>query len=401
MQIYTVGEVTTYARGLLDSNERLSDLWVKGEISNLYRSQADHLYFTIKDAEGQLKCVLFKSEKPVIKLENGMAVIIHGRLSIYELRGDLQVYVDLVQPEGVGVLHLAFQQLKDKLEKEGLFDESRKRPLPSYPKHIGVITSPVSAAYRDIANIISRRYPLVEIVLAPTLVQGDEAAPGIVRAIGELNDLEEIDVIILARGGGSIEDLWSFNEEDVARAIYASSIPIVTGVGHETDYTIADYVADMRAPTPSAAAEISVPDRSELKERVQSYNESIVSAIEECLSQKRGKLQYAFDRMKAPDLGRSRQRIDDIFRATSKQMTSSVILMRSHHNAYTSQLNSLNPLGTLKRGYAIIQKTSNGKIVSRTGDVRSGEGLALQVSDGQINGKVTGKSGDGHQGTLI
>ena len=401
MQIYTVGEVTTYARELLDSNERLSDLWVKGEISNLYRSQADHLYFTIKDTEGQLKCVLFKSEKPAIALENGMAVIVHGRLSIYELRGDLQVYVDLVQPEGVGVLHLAFQQLKDKLQKEGLFDEARKRSLPAYPKRIGVVTSPTSAAYRDIANIITRRYPLVEIALAPTLVQGDAAAPGIVQAIGELNDIEYIDLIILARGGGSLEDLWAFNEEVVARAIYASRIPIVTGVGHETDYTIADYVADMRAPTPSAAAEIAVPDRSELKERIQSYRDSIISATEECLKQKCERLQYAFDRMKAPDLSRPRQRIDDIFRSTSKYMSGSVTLIRSQLNTYTSQLNSLNPLGTLNRGYAIIQKSSTGKIVSRTGDVRSGEGLVLQVSDGQIKGKVTGRSGDGHQGTLI
>ena len=401
MQIYTVGQVTTYARERLDSDERLSDLWVKGEISNLYRSQANHLYFTIKDADGQLKCVLFKSEKPSITLENGMAVIIHGRLSIYELRGDLQVYVDLVQPEGIGVLHLAFQQLKDKLEKEGLFDEARKRPLPSYPKRIGVVTSPTSAAYRDIVNIISRRYPLVEIVLAPTLVQGDEAAPGIVKAIGELNNIEEIDLIIMARGGGSIEDLWAFNEETVARAIYASRIPIVSGVGHETDYTIADYVADIRAPTPSAAAEITVPDRLELKDRIQSLNDIIVSATMECLSQKRDKLQYTFDRMKAPDLSRPRQRIDDIFRATSKHMAGSVTLMRSQLNANITQMNSLNPLGTLKRGYAIIQKASSGKIVSLTGDVRSGEGLVMQVSDGQIKGKVTGKSGDGHQGTLI
>jgi len=401
MQIYTVGQVTTYARERLDSDERLSDLWIKGEISNLYRSQADHLYFTVKDADGQLKCVLFKTEKPVISLENGMAVIVHGRLSIYELRGDLQVYVDLVQPEGVGVLHLAFQQLKDKLGKEGLFDEARKRPLPSYPKRIGVVTSPSSAAYRDIVNIINRRYPLVAIVLAPTLVQGDEAAPGIVRAVSELNDIAEIDLIVLARGGGSLEDLWAFNEEVVARTVYASRIPIITGVGHETDFTIADYVADIRASTPSAAAEIAVPDRLELKEHVQSYNYNIVSATNECLRQKRERLQYVIGKIKAPDLSRVRQRIDDISRSASKQMTGSVTLTRSQLSAYTSQLNSLNPLGTLDRGYAIIQKSSTGKIVSHTGDVRGGEGLILQVSDGQIKGKVTGKSGDGHQGALI
>jgi len=401
MQIYTVGQVTTYARDLLDSNERLSDLWIKGEVSNLYRSQADHLYFTIKDAEGQLKCVLFKSEKPSITMENGMAVVVHGHLSIYELRGDLQVYVDLVQPEGVGVLHLAFQQLKDKLEKEGLFDEARKRPFHTYPKRIGVVTSPTSAAYRDIVNIISRRYPLVEIVLAPTLVQGDEAAPGIVKAINDLNDIEEIDLIILARGGGSLEDLWAFNEEAVARSAYGSRIPILTGVGHETDFTIADYVADMRAPTPSAAAEIAVPDRSELKERIQYLKNAIKSTAVESFEQKGGRLQYAFDRIKAPDLSRHRQRIDDIFRTTSKDMTGTITLKRSYINSYSSQLNSLNPMGTMRRGYAIIQKSSTGKIVSRTSEVRSGERLLIQVSDGQIKGKVTGKSGDGQQGTLI
>jgi exodeoxyribonuclease VII large subunit len=401
MQIYTVGQVTTYARDLLDSNERLSDLWIKGEISNLYRSQAGHLYFTIKDAEGQLKCVLFKSEKPALTLENGMAVIVHGRLSIYELRGDLQVYVDLVQPEGVGVLHLAFEQLKNKLEKEGLFDKARKRPLPSFPKRIGVVTSPTSAAYRDIENIISRRYPLTTVILAPTLVQGDEAAPGIVRAIGELSDMEGIDLIIVARGGGSLEDLWAFNEEVVARTIYASRIPIISGVGHETDFTIADYVADMRAPTPSAAAEIAVPDRSELKKRIQFLRHAIESATTEGLEQRHDKLQYAFGKIKAPDLSRHRQRIDDIFRTTSRQAAGAITLMRSQLNSYSSQLSSLNPLGTLRRGYAIIQKAPAGKIITRTNDVRTGDRIVMQLSDGHIKGKVTGNNSDGQQGTLI
>ncbi|MFC1906088.1 exodeoxyribonuclease VII large subunit [Chloroflexota bacterium] len=401
MQIYSVGQVTTYARERLDSDERLNDLWVKGETSNLYRSQADHLYFTIKDAEGQLKCVLFKSEKPSATLENGMAVIIHGRLSIYEPRGDLQVYVDLVQPEGVGVLHLAFQQLKDKLEKEGLFDVSRKRPLPCYPRRIGVVTSPTSAAYSDVVNIIGRRYPLVEIILAPTLVQGDLAASGVVQAISDLNRTVSIDLIILVRGGGSLEDLWAFNEEPVARAIYTSRIPIITGIGHETDFSIADYVADMRAPTPSAAAEISVPDRLDIKERIQSYSNTILSTVEEDLEQKRERSLRMFDRIKSPDLDRHLQRIDDIFRSTSKHVAGSFLLMRSQLAGYNAQLSSLDPLGTLNRGYAIVQKSSSGKIVSRSDDVRSGEALLIQVSNGQIKGKVTGRSGDGHQGSLI
>ena len=242
---------------------------------------------------------------------------------------------------------------------------------------------------------------MVEIILAPTLVQGDEAPPGIVQAISQLNDIEEIDLIILARGGGSLEDLWAFNEEAVARAIYASRTPVVTGIGHETDFTIADYVADMRAPTPSAAAEISVPDSQELKERIQSYKNAILSMIEENIGQKSEKIQYISDRIKSPDLSRHRQRIDDIFNTTSKHMMAGVTLMRSQLSGYIAQLGSLDPLGTLNRGYAIIQKSSSGKIVNRTGDVRAGEGIVTQVSNGQIKGKVTGKSGDGHQGSLI
>ena len=400
MQIYGVGEVTSYARELLESNERLSDLWVKGEISNMYKSQADHLYFTVKDGSGQLKCVMFKSERPSIELKNGMAVIVHGRLSLYELKGDLQIYVDLIQPEGVGELHLAFEQLKGKLEKEGLFDESRKRQLPAYPRRIGVVTSPVSAAYRDVVNIITRRYPLAELIVAPTMVQGDKAAPGIVNALSELNGSDDIDVIIMARGGGSLEDLWAFNEEIVARAVYSSNVPIISGVGHETDSTITDYVADKRAPTPSAAAEIAVPDIVEIKERINSYTNTILNLAQDGLTQRRERLKYVYEGVKAPDLSRSRQRIDDLLDMTGRQVRSSVALIRSELSASTSQLKSLDPMGTLKRGYAIVQKAS-GKIVTRTGDVRGGEALILQVSDGQIKGKVTGKRSDGHQGTLI
>ncbi len=401
MQIYTVAEVTTYVRRLLDGDDRLSDIWVKGELSNVYKSQADHTYFTIKDSGGQLKCVLFKGSKPDISIEDGMAVIVHGRLSVYELRGDMQIYVDLIQPEGVGELHLAFRHLKDKLEKEGLFGQSRKRPLPSFPKRIGLVTSPVSAAYRDIVNITGRRYPLVELVVAPTLVQGDEAAPGIVRAIAELNDTEAIDLIILARGGGSLEDLWAFNEEIVARAIYASDIPILSGVGHETDYTIADYVADMRAPTPSAAAEIAVPDIAELKERIFSYRNTAFSTTRDFIVQQRQKLDYALKRLKPVDTDRQRQRIDDLLMMTKKHIESYMTLNRSNLNVYTSQIHSLDPLGTIKRGYALIQLPATGAVVSRTNQVEKGDNLIMQVSNGQIKGKVTGKSDDGYQGTLI
>lgn len=401
MQIYTVAEVTTYVRRLLDSDSRLSDIWIKGEVSNLYKSQADHMYFTIKDADGQLKCVQFKGEKQDIAIENGMAVVLHGRLSVYESRGDMQVYVDLIQPEGVGELYLAFRQLKEKLEKEGLFDKTRKRPLPDYPKRIGIVTSPVSAAYRDIVNIITRRYPLVELIVSPTLVQGADASPGIVKAISKLNSAEAIDVIIMARGGGSLEDLWAFNEEPVARAIYASSIPIISGVGHETDYTIADYVADKRAPTPSAAAELAVPDMAELRERLVAYKNSSSNSINDQIKQKRLNLEHSFSRLKAPETDRQRQHIDDLLLTTQRHMVNYMNLQWSNLRGYKSRLSSLDPMGTIKRGYALIQMPSTGNVISKITQVTKGDNIIVQVSDGRIKGKVTGKSGDGYQGTLI
>ncbi|MCK4965058.1 MAG: exodeoxyribonuclease VII large subunit, partial [Dehalococcoidia bacterium] len=278
MKVYSVAEVTGYLREVLESDRLLVDLWISGEISNLLESAAGHLYFTLKDEASQLRCVFFRP-KLAVTLENGSAAVAHGRISIYEVSGALQFYVDVVQPEGVGVLQLEFERLKAKLADEGLFEPARKRALPSFPRRIGVITSPDSAALHDIINIISRRYPLVELVLAPTQVQGNAAAPGIVQAFDAINRTEEIDLVILARGGGSLEELWAFNEEKVARAIYASRAPVISGIGHDTDFTIADFVADKRAPTPSAAAELAVPQRAELEARLQSLSRTLVAAL--------------------------------------------------------------------------------------------------------------------------
>ncbi|MCH8192047.1 MAG: exodeoxyribonuclease VII large subunit, partial [Chloroflexi bacterium] len=268
MAVHTVSEVVTYVRGVLDRDAFLADLYITGEISNLTRAPSGHCYFTIKDSESQLRCVMFRPAPGAEFLEQGVKVTAHGRISIYSVRGELQYVADLVQPEGVGELHMKFLQLKAKLEEEGLFDSSRKRPLPSYPKRIAVVTSRTGAVFHDIQTVLSRRYPLVELVLVHTLVQGDQAPGGIVSALKTVNQEPGIDVVVVARGGGSLEELWAFNDEAVARAIYASRVPVVSAVGHETDETIADYVADVRAPTPSAAAELVTPDRVELQRRI-------------------------------------------------------------------------------------------------------------------------------------
>src|SRR3990170_3714685 len=268
IEAYSVSRLARYLKDLLDSDLALSNLWVEGEVSNLSRSSAGHLYFTLKDEEAQLRCVMFRRASGGAPVENGTQVLAHGNVSFYEVRGDLQLVVDSVQPAGVGPWQAEFERLKEKLEAEGLFDPARKRPLPRFPRRVGVVTSPAGAAFHDICHVIGRRWPLAEVVLAPTAVQGPEAAAGICEAVRLLNQEEGIDVVIVARGGGSLEELWPFNEETVARAIHGSRLPVVSGVGHETDYTIADYVADVRAPTPSAAAETAVPDRAEVARQV-------------------------------------------------------------------------------------------------------------------------------------
>ena len=261
MAIYSVSQVTRYLRELLESDPQLNDLWVAGEVSNLTTSQAGHIYFTLKDSTAQLRCVMFRNNNAGSRLlANGALVVAHARISFYEARGEVSVISDAVMPEGTGPLYLELERLKAKLQAEGLFDESRKRPLPPFPKMLGVVTSSTGAALQDIRKVLQSHYPMVEVLLAPTLVQGEGAAEGIVAALHTLNQDGRADAIIVARGGGSLEELWPFNEEIVARAIHASAIPVISGVGHERDVTIADLVADVRAPTPTAAAEMAVPN---------------------------------------------------------------------------------------------------------------------------------------------
>ena len=371
MQVYNVAQITGYLKDILDSDGVLTDVWISGEISNMSGSSAGHLYFTLKDEASQIRCVLFNRKRLDIDIDNGAAVVAHGRISIYEVSGAVQLYVDMIHPTGSGVLNMEFERLKAKLAEEGLFEPSRKRPLPAFPEKIGIVTSPGGAVLHDITNIISRRYPLVELVLAPTTVQGDNAVPGIINALNALNDRGDIDVIIIARGGGSIEDLWAFNDEKVARAIYSSAAPVISGVGHDTDFTIADFVVDKRAPTPSAAAELAVPHRGEIETRLQ----NCIADIESLL---------------AGSIERGRQHADELYATTSNQVKNVLALNIEKLNGQELKLSSLSPLATLERGYALVQSHASDEIISNISQVERGDMITVQVSDGQFNSRVTG-----------
>jgi exodeoxyribonuclease VII large subunit len=291
--ILTVTQLTEQIKSLLEGT--FPDVWVEGEISNITAPQSGHVYFTLKDRQSQIKAVLFRSSQRHLKftLQHGMQVICRGRVSVYDPRGEYQVIVEYVEPKGVGAFQKAFEELKGRLEKEGLFDRERKKSLPLLPRRIGIVTSPTGAAIRDILRVIKRRHPKMEILIYPVPVQGADAAPSIVEAIGYFNSEKNVDVVIVGRGGGSLEDLWAFNEEPVARAIFASRIPVISAVGHETDYTIADFVADLRAPTPSAAAEIVVESEAHLRDSILTLQARLVSAVRQDLDQSMASVRHA------------------------------------------------------------------------------------------------------------
>jgi exodeoxyribonuclease VII large subunit len=386
MAVFTVTQVTTYLKGSLDRDPFLSDLWVSGEVSNFTRSSAGNLYFTIKDADSQLRCVMFRAQSGGDMLASGGAVIVHGRMSLYPVRGEVQVYVDLVQPEGTGELYLELERLKIRLEEEGLFDPTRKRPLPIFPNKVGVVTSPTGSVFHDICNVIERRYPLAEVVLSPSLVQGERAAAQIVAAIHALNDLGEIDVIIVARGGGSLEELWPFNEEAVVRAIYGSRVPIISGVGHETDTTISDMVADQRAPTPSAAAEIAVPDATRLQGQVAVLQRDAFNTMNQQTAQHRQGLEIAVQRLRtaSPQVEAWQQRVDELTQALARGLTASLNLARERFEGMERRLASLDPQAVLQRGYAVVQRTADGSLVTSTAEVQSDDELNVTVHDGSF-----------------
>jgi exodeoxyribonuclease VII large subunit len=391
---WTVSEVNHYLRDLLEGDHNLQDLWVQGEVSNLSRPRSGHIYFTIKDANASLRCVMWRglAQNQTFIPGEGDAVDVHGSISVYEVAGQYQLYADRIRPRGEGALYQEFLRLKDKLQTEGLFDESRKRPVPPWPGRIGIITSPTGAALRDILDTLSRRYPLGEIILAPTAVQGREAPPGIVQALRDLNQIVQPDVILLARGGGSIEDLWAFNDEDVARAVAASQAPVVTGVGHQTDFTIADFVADLRAPTPTAAAELATPDRADLLTLLGEIHQRLGRAIQTHITGQHWEfndLQKALQRASPIiRLQSGRQRLDELSHRSSVALSHNLRLDQAQLNGLLQRLNALNPNAILSRGYAVVSHL-DGSVVRSVEQVQPGDPLDVRVGDGDFDVQVT------------
>ena len=391
MPIYSVAQVALYLRELLEADQQLNDLWIAGEVSNLTTSQAGHVYFTLKDSTAQLRCVMFRNSNTGSRLlANGALVVAHAHVNFYEARGEVSVISDAVMPEGTGPLYLELERLKVKLQGEGLFEESRKRPLPPFPKVLGVVTSSTGAALQDIRKIIQSHYPLVELLLAPTMVQGDGAAGGIVAALRALNDDGRADVIIVARGGGSLEELWPFNEEVVARAIHASAIPVISGVGHERDVTIADLVADVRAPTPTAAAEIAVPNLVSLGAQVEYLKESAWTALSRQLHQQRQGVATLMQRIgrSGPDVNLWRRSVDDMTQDAWDALNQRLLLGRAELYGLESRVRALDPAAVLARGYAIVEKGRSQEAITSASQVSDGDPLRITLSDGTVPATV-------------
>jgi len=391
--LLTVSELTRMVKLLLESN--YPDIWVRGEVSNYTRASSGHIYFTLKDERAVIRTVLFRGYQKGIRfdIENGLNLIVHGGLSIFEKRGEYQIIADFLEPEGLGALQLAFEQLKEKLQKEGLFDESAKIPIPAFPDTVGVISSETGAAIRDILNVIRRRHSGVRIIIYPTLVQGDEAAQSIAKAIHKANERKEVDVLIVSRGGGSIEDLWPFNEEIVAREVFKSSIPVISGVGHEIDFTITDFVADVRAPTPSAAAEMVVKNKVELLKTYSDLHRRLFDTMTRAVQSKRDMLlRFTIETLqdRLTHLLREKQMIlDDLGKSLSASMETNLARMRGRFEKLVGQLDVLSPLATLSRGYSITSRIRDGRTVLSIDDVRPGEQIATLILDGRIYSSVT------------
>ena len=391
---WTVSRLTQHIRTLLETDVTLQDVWVRGEISNLGRPASGHIYFTLKDAGASLRGVMWKGDarRLTLPLQDGMEIEAHGRIGVYEPQGQYQFYADIIRPVGEGVLYQEFLRLKAMLEAEGLFDAERKRPIPEFPRRIGIVTSATGAALRDMLNTLRRRLPLVEVILAPSPVQGDEAPPGIVSALEALNRLE-LDVILLARGGGSIEDLWAFNDERVVRAVADSGIPIISGVGHETDFTLCDFAADLRAPTPTAAAELATPitvaDLSAYLEGLK--NRFTTSTLNLLAAHRTGLNTLAADLRFSSPLRRiqtDRQRLDDYARRGLSALKHRMVLDKSRLQGFERRLEALNPLAVLGRGYAVVTRQADGKLISQVGQAKAGDGIQVRVSDGAFDAIV-------------
>jgi exodeoxyribonuclease VII large subunit len=436
----TVTALTKYIKRKFEVDPHLQDLWIKGEISNFTYHSRGHMYFTLKDENARIQAVMFAGYNRYLAFrpENGMNVLVRGEISVYEPSGNYQIYVKEMQPEGIGNLYLAYEQLKKHLEAEGLFSPEHKKPIPLFPRYIGVVTSPTGAAIRDIVTTIRRRYPLATIILFPTLVQGEHAAASIVRSIEKANELGYIDVLIVGRGGGSIEELWAFNEESVARAIFASNIPIISAVGHETDFTIADFVADLRAPTPTGAAELAVPHVTELVERISQRNVRLIRAMKEKMameSERLARLQksYAF-RYPKKLYEQKEQQLDSLLERLKRQTERLIerrrerfeqlqLKLQTHHpaeqlskmiekqqmltkslekeiqallkqkqlqfTALLSQLHVLSPLKIMERGYSLVYNEKE-ELVKSIHQLQPGDAIQVRLQDGRLDCYVWG-----------
>ena len=392
-RVWRVSDLNRRVRGLLDADVALADVWVEGEVSGPSFPPSGHCFFTLKDAHSQIRAVLFREEleRATVRPQHGAQLVCHGRVRAYEPQGVYQLYVESVTPVGAGDLHAQYEALRAKLAAEGLFEESRKRPLPRWPRRIGVVTSPVGAVWDDICTVLRRRYPLVEVVLSPTAVQGGVSAPAIVRALRRLYAVDGLDLVILARGGGSIEDLWGFNAEEVVRTVAASPVPVVVGVGHESDITLADFAADRRAPTPSAAAEIAVPDGTQLPTILARLRERSATATAARLEAARRAVRGEGRALTGlrPDLGTARQRAAELLDRAHRALGVDLERRRLAAAGLRDALRALGPAATLDRGYAVARRP-DGMILRDPTDVEEGDGLEVIVARGAVDARVTG-----------
>jgi exodeoxyribonuclease VII large subunit len=436
----TVGALTKYIKRKFEVDPHLRDLWIKGEISNFKYHSRGHMYFTLKDEQARIQAVMFAGYNQYLTFrpEDGMKVLVRGEISVYEPSGNYQIYVKEMQPEGIGNLYLAYEQLKKRLEAEGLFSPEHKKPIPAFPRYIGVVTSPTGAAIRDIITTIRRRYPIATVILFPTLVQGEQAAESIVRSIEKANELGYIDVLIVGRGGGSIEELWAFNEEIVARAIFASQVPIISAVGHETDFTIADFVADLRAPTPTGAAELAVPHITELMERISQRKLRLMRAMKEKIAaesdrlsrlqksyvfrypeklyeQKEQQLDSLLERLQRhterlldkkserleqlrlkllryhpnEQLSRMKEKYESLTKSLEKEMRSVIEHQQLRFTSLVSHLHALSPLKIMERGYSLVYNEKK-ELVKSIRQLQLGDTIQVRLQDGQIDCHVWG-----------
>ena len=396
-QTFTVSKLTFQIRKLLEENESLQDVWVQGELSNVSRPASGHIYFTLKDANASLRSVMWKTSaaRLNLSLRDGMAVEVHGRIGVYEPAGQYQLYADQIRPVGEGALYQEFMRLKAALESEGLFDPERKRLVPDLPHRIGIVTSATGAALRDMINTLRRRLPLVEVLLAPSPVQGTEAPPALVKAVQSLNS-HMPDVIIVARGGGSIEDLWAFNDERVVRAVAASQAPVISGVGHETDFTLCDFAADLRAPTPTAAAELATQVTvDDLQATIFNYRSLLFSHVTDLLAERSASLSSLVSHLRylSPErrIQSERQRVDVLSRRAYSSLLHRVQLQAAHVRGMSNRLEALSPLAVLARGYAVVTRKADGGVISRVAQAMPGQHIEVRVADGEFEAEVDGQ----------